>query len=117
MKRLFDRRRRVGRKLPPLEEVLRGTVLVRFLRCGKSGCHCAEGQGHRAIYLSVTLPGGRTEQISLRAELVPVVEKWVSNYHAWWAAIEKVSAINREVIRHLREQRSARAPPRRRHPR
>lgn len=117
MKRLFARRRRVRKDLPPLEEVLRGTVFVRFLRCGKAGCHCTEGKGHRATYLSVTLPDGRTEQLSLRAEFVAVVEKWVSNYHAWWAAIEKVSAINREVIRQMREQCSTRGPPRKRRPR
>jgi len=122
MKRLLERRRRIGPKLPPLEEVLRGSVVVRSLRCGKPGCHCADGEGHRATYLSVTLPGGRTEQISLPVGLVPLVERWVANYHAWWTAIEEVSAINRDVIRHKRAERaprrrSARGAPRRPRPR
>ena len=122
MKRLLDRRGRISRKLPPLEEVLRGSVVVRSLRCGKPGCHCADGDGHPATYLTVTFPGGRTEQISLPADLVPLVESWVSNYRAWWTAIEEISAINRDVIRHKRaeqspRQRSVRQTPRRRHPR
>src|SRR3990170_7610665 len=114
----LERRRRILAKLPPLEEIVRGSVLVRSLRCGKPSCHCAEGEGHRATYLSVTLAGGRTEQISLPAALVPRVARGVANYHAWWAAIEKLSAINRDLIRQQRRrpappQRSARKSPRR----
>jgi len=103
----LDRRRRILAKLPPLEAVLRGSVIVRFLRCGKPGCHCAEGEGHRATYLSVTHAGGRTEQISLPAELVPVARRGVALYRAWWAAIEKLSAINRDQIRQQRRQQAA----------
>ena len=117
MKRLLDRRRRILAQLPALEEVLRGSLVVRRLRCGKRGCHCADGDGHRATYLSVTLAGGRTEQISLPAALVPRVARGVANYHAWWAAIEKLSAINRDLIRQQRRKpapppRSARQSPR-----
>jgi hypothetical protein len=106
VKRLLERRRRILAKLPPLEEVLRGSVIVRSLRCGKPSCHCAEGAGHPATYLSVTLAGGRTEQISLPAALVPVAERGVAHYHAWWAAIEQLSAINRDLIRQRRQQPS-----------
>jgi hypothetical protein len=106
MRRFLERRRRILAKLPPLEEVLRGSVIVRSLRCGKPSCHCAKGEGHPATYLSVTLAGGRTEQISLPAELVAVAERGVAHYHAWWAAIEKLSAINRDLIRQRRQQPS-----------
>ena len=111
---LHARRQRLIAALPPLEEVLRGSVFVRSLRCGKDGCRCASGDGHRAAYLSVTLPGGRTEQISLPAELVPVAEQWVDNYKAWWRAIEELSAINRQVLRQRRRPAtpSARRPRR-----
>jgi hypothetical protein len=119
MSRELERRRRILAKLPPLEEILRGSVVERVLRCGKPGCHCAEGAGHRATYLSVTLAGGRTEQISLPAELVPLARRGVAAYHAWWAAVEKLSAINRDRIREQRRQqatlrrRSAGRSPRR----
>jgi len=122
MRRLLERRRRILAKLPPLEEVLRGSVVVRSLRCGKPSCHCAEGEGHPATYLSVTHAGGRTEQISLPAELVAVAERGVAHYHAWWAAIEQLSAINRDLIRQRRQQpsrpyrRPARRSPRPRRP-
>jgi hypothetical protein len=96
------RRQRLIAALPPLEEVLRGSVFARSLRCGKAGCRCASGDGHRVTYMSVTLPGGRTEQISLPSELVATAERWVKNYKAWWRAIEELSAINRQVLRQRR---------------
>ena len=103
MKRLLERRSRLLKRLPPFEEVLRGSVVRRLLRCGKPGCRCAAGEGHPAVYLSVTHAGGRTEQISLPAALIRRAEQGVANYHAWWEAIEKVSAINRELLRRERQ--------------
>ena len=103
MKRLLERRRRLMRGLPPFEEVLRGSVVHRLVRCGKPGCRCARGEGHPAAYLSVTLVGGRTEQISLPTSLIPRAEQAVANYRAWWDAIEKISAINRELLRRERQ--------------
>lgn len=76
----------------------------RTLRCGKPGCHCADGDGHAVTYLCVTLPGGRSEQISLPAALVAQAERQVANYHAWWEAIEAISALNRQRLRAARER-------------
>src|SRR5260370_36605763 len=95
------RRRRVIAGLPPLEEVLRGSVFVRSLRCGKAGCRCMAGDEHSVTYLSATFPGGRTEQISLPPDLVRTAKRWVKNYQLWWRAIEELSAINRGVLREL----------------
>lgn len=110
MRDLLERRQRAVQKLPPLEEVLRGSVFVRTLRCGKRGCHCATEDGHRATYLSVTLPGGRSEQICLPPSLVPLAKRWVANYLRWWKGVERISKINRQL---LRRRRSAVSSPRR----
>ncbi len=99
------------KKLPPLEQVLRGSIIERSLRCGKPGCHCAAGDGHGITYLSVTHPGGRTEQISLPADLVATAEQWVDNYKAWWRAIEEISAINRDLLRQRRHASKPAASP------
>jgi hypothetical protein len=104
MRKPAGRHPRVIANLPPLEEVLRGSVFVRILRCGKPTCRCAAGEGHRATYLSVTFPGGRTEQISLPPHLVPVARQWVANYFHWSKALEQASDANRQVLRTLREQ-------------
>ena len=111
MQNLLRRRRRAVQHLPPPEELLRGSVFVRTLRCGKPGCRCATGEGHPATYLSVTFSGARTEQISLPARLVPLAKRWVANYLRWWKAVERVSEVNREL---LRRQRGQQPSPRRR---
>ena len=108
MRRLVDRRRRVVTGLPPLVDILRGSVVVRTLRCGKRGCRCADGEGHRATYLSVSFAGRRTVQISVPPDLVPLAQRQVANYRAWWNAIEEVSAINRDLLRAERQKRVAR---------
>ena len=55
---LKRRRKQLLRKLPPLESVLRGTLIERYLRCGNPNCRCADGQGHGPkYYLSVSYPG------------------------------------------------------------
>lgn len=117
---LLKRRQRLLAKLPPLDEVLRGSVVERAIRCGKEQCRCAGGEVHTAVYLSVTHRGGRTEQISLPRELVPAVRDGVRIYQQWWEILEQVSAVNRDLLRVRRAQRggvadgSARSPARRR---
>jgi hypothetical protein len=113
--RLVARRRRALRDLPPLEEIVRGSVLSRRLRCGKATCRCARGALHTATCLTVSFAGGRTEQLSLPAELAPVARRWVANYRAWWKAIEAISAANRELLRR-REVAAEKHSARRRKP-
>jgi hypothetical protein len=112
--RLLARRRQIQRRLPPFEEIVRGSVFTRRQRCGKPTCRCARGDLHRATYLGVTFAGGRTVQLSLPPALVPTARRWVANYQAWWRAIETVSAINRELLRRQRRKTAAERPRRRR---
>ena len=113
---LLGRRAKIPKALPPLEEVLRGSFLRREIRCGKPSCACAKGAGHPVLYLSVTLPGGRTQQVTVPRDLARTIQLWIRNYRRWRKAMEEVSDINRRLLQ-LREipprgQQSASAPPR-----
>ena len=100
VKKLLIRREQEASSLPPFAEMVRGTLLTRYRRCGKPTCHCARTKGHGpAHYLVVTLKPGRTEQILLSEEMVPVARRWVDNYQRWWEALEKVSEVNRRLLR------------------
>jgi hypothetical protein len=110
---LERKRRRLLEGLPELEEVLRASLFRRFTRCGKPSCHCAESDGHPMWCLGVSLKGGKTVQVSLPRELVPVAREWIRNYDRLWQFIEDVSAVNRELLRRRwvepgRRHRSAR---------
>jgi uncharacterized protein DUF6788 len=102
MKRLVERRQRLLAKLPPLDELLRGSLVERAVRCGKPSCRCAGGELHRAVYLSVTHRGGRTEQLSVPRHLVATVRNGIAVYQRCWEILEQVAAVNRELLRHRR---------------
>jgi hypothetical protein len=99
LERLLARRARVRDRLPPFEEIVRGSVFTRRMRCGKPSCRCARGVLHPATYLGVSFAGGRTVQVSLPPALVATARRWVANYQTWWQAIETISEINRELLR------------------
>jgi len=106
---LVLQRTKIPKTLPPLGEVLRGSFLQREIRCGKPTCRCAKGPGHPIAYVTVTFPGGRTQQVTVPPELARTVRLWIDNYRRWWQAIEEISAINRRLLQ-LREIPSDSAP-------
>ena len=71
-------RERLLKSLPATGEILRGSLLERTVFRHKANCEkCASGEGHALSVLTVTYPGSRTRQISLRPEQVPEVRRWV----------------------------------------
>jgi hypothetical protein len=97
---LKRRRRQLLRKLPPLDSVLRGSLIERYKRCGNPNCKCANGQGHGPkYYLSVSYPGS-----SPRMDYVPQadyeqVSVSLANYTQIREILEQVSEINHELLR------------------
>ena len=102
MDRLVKRRQRLLAQLPPLDDILRGSLVERSVRCGKQSCRCVDGAMHRAVYLSVTHRGGRTEQISVPRELVATVRNGMAVYQRCWEILEQVAAVNRDLLRRRR---------------
>jgi len=99
-KKLFEQREVLASGLPSYAEIVRGSLVTRYRRCGKPTCHCVKGEGHGpAHYLVVTLKPGKTEQILLSEEMLPVAQQFLHNYKRWWVAVEKVSAVNRRLLR------------------
>jgi hypothetical protein len=99
----IDLKRRRGqllRKLPPLDSVLRGSLIERYKRCGNPNCRCADGQGHGPkYYLSVSYPGS-----SPRMDYVPqadyeAVNESLANYTQIREILEQISEINHELLR------------------
>jgi Family of unknown function (DUF6788) len=98
------RQRRLGlAKLPPVAEILRGSLIERFVTCGNPSCKCARGERHGpSWYLSVTLGPGRTTGSIIPDEQVDEVRNWIENYHKLKDQLEKISDINRELLRRQR---------------
>src|ERR1700681_1148723 len=100
---LRARQKLIG-KLPITGELLRGSLLERTVRHTKDCPKCARGEGHQVFVLTVTYPGQRTPQFSVRRERVAEVRRWLSNYQELKKAIEAVCELNHDL---LRPQRTA----------
>jgi hypothetical protein len=97
---LRKRRQSLLRKLPPLDAVLRGSLIERYKRCGKPSCKCADGPGHGPkYYLSVSFPGERPQMDYVPQENLEATRALVANFHEVRTTLEEVCAINRELLR------------------
>jgi hypothetical protein len=98
-KEALRRREKLAANLPPVDEILRGSLLRRTIR-HKTGCaKCAGGGGHPVWVLTVGYPGGVTRQYSLRPEMKPQVERWLKNYQELKATLEAICELNHALIR------------------
>ena len=97
---LRNRREGLTKLLPPLREILRGSLMERYLTCGKPDCKCARGERHGPVwYLSVSLDQAHRTGSTVPSHQVEQVRRWIENYHRVKDRLEKISDINRELLR------------------
>ena len=97
---LRKRREGLTKVLPPLSDILRGSLMERYLTCGNPSCKCARGERHGPVwYLSVTLDQSHRSGSTVAADQVEQVRHWIENYHRVKDHLEKISDINRELLR------------------
>jgi hypothetical protein len=105
---LRKRREGLTKLLPPLGEILRGSLMERYLTCGNPDCKCARGERHGPIwYLSVTLDQSRRTGRTVPPDQVEQVRRWIENYHQVKARLEKISDINRELLQRQKKKSKA----------
>src|SRR5580704_14162740 len=105
------RRQKLVSKLPITAELLRGSLLERTVRHTEDCPKCARGEGHQVFVLTVTYPGQRTRQFSVRRERVAEVRRWLSNYQGLKEAIEAVCELNHDLLRPERAASKKRRRP------
>ncbi len=97
--RAIQARQKLLGRLPDAAEILRGSLLQRTVR-HSGGCpKCARGEGHPLWVLTVSYPGGRTRQFSLRREQVPQVRRWLDNYRKLKDKLEAICELNHYLLR------------------
>ena len=97
--RTLQARRKLLSKLPITDEILRGSLLERVVRHSKGCPKCARGEGHQVCVLTVSYPGGRTRQFSVRRERVAEVRRALANYQKLKGAIEAICELNHDLLR------------------
>lgn len=85
---------------------IHATLNVRLVTCGKSGCRCAQGERHRAVYLVSSLKG-KKRQVFVPPDLEGEVRRWVENYHATTGLLEQVSEGAWEELKRRKEAKDS----------
>jgi hypothetical protein len=97
---LRRRRQQLLRQLPPLDRLLRGSLIERYKPCGKPGCKCAHGPGHGPkYYLSTSYPGRRPQMDYVPQDSRRQVTQALDHYHRFRKLVEEICEINGELLR------------------
>jgi hypothetical protein len=95
----MDRRQKLASSLPPVAEILRGSLFQRTIRHKRGCAKCERGGGHRVWVLTIGYAGGVTKQYSIRPEMKPQVQRWLKNYQRLKAKLEAICETNHALLR------------------
>lgn len=93
---------RLATKAPPLQEVIRGTLLRYHLTCGNQGCRCRRSVRHRHgpyWYVAVSYAKGRQRRYLLPARQVPAAKRGITAYERLWKSLCRISEINLALLK------------------
>jgi hypothetical protein len=92
-------RRRLLDELPKLDRLLRGSFFERLSTCSRPSCPCHQGQRHGPrAYVAVTAERGQRQYYVPKSQL-QAVRDGVGQYHRLLAIVDRVTAINLELMR------------------
>jgi hypothetical protein len=86
-------------QLPVTGAILRGSLIERTVRHTRGCTICADGGGHPLWVLTISYPGGRNRQFSLRRGQLDEVRRWLGNYHKLRDALEAICELNHALLR------------------
>jgi hypothetical protein len=98
---LRKRRHHLARRLPPIEQILRGSLIETYKRCGRPNCHCVDGTGHGPKqYLSTISRTGERPRVGYVPNAAHAeVCKFLANFRKLREMLNEVCAINAELLR------------------
>jgi hypothetical protein len=96
--------RRLVAQLPPLDDLLRGSVLERhtFHPSAVPCATCASGKGHHQWVLNVNYPGAKTRQVTLHPDQVAQVRRQIANLNRARQILEQICEMNQQELRRQR---------------
>ena len=95
---LLAKRRRLARELTQLQEMLSGTLVTKFLRCGKAGCRCQEGRGHGPKYYVSDKSGGLTRMLYVPRAMLADVRRRLRLSRKFKKLVREISEVNRRLL-------------------
>lgn len=102
--RLRQRKFELLRQFSIPDDLLPGSLVLSYTRCGKPSCRCAKGKGHAAWSL-VFMAGGKRRAQRIPKEWVEEVQKQVDAGRKFQDAVREVLAANAQLLVLARKQR------------
>jgi hypothetical protein len=95
---LKTRKAEILKSFPNPENVMRSTLITRFIKCGKQNCRCATGDGHESLYLS-SYYRGHTYLDYVPKSYEEKISVCINGYEGITALLAELSEINLELFR------------------
>jgi hypothetical protein len=85
-----------------LRAQLKGSLIVRYARCGKPGCACRAGRGHGPYYVLSTRSGGQGGFAYLEAGRAGRARLLVAQHREFGRRLRRLRRVNGELVALLR---------------
>ena len=95
---LKARRQELLGMMPDPAHVIRASLITRSIKCGKPNCRCANGEGHKSLYLS-SYYNGKTQLDSVPKSFQDKVSQCIIRDRDITALLAELSCINLELFR------------------
>ncbi len=105
-KTLAEQRRLVARLLRQRAQ-LQGSLLVRYMECGKAGCACHSGRKHGPYFVLSNRSGGRGTFAYLDAARAARARALVRRYREFRRGLQRLQKVNLELLALLRRYQRA----------
>jgi hypothetical protein len=95
------------RAVLPLGPIRRGSLVRRFMPCGKPGCCCQASppELHGPYYQWTRKVRGKTVTVRLTREEARLVEEWISNGRQLEKIVTQMEAVSLRITERLIKQR------------
>ena len=81
-------------------DLLRGSVIERYSKCGKDNCHCVKDKGHGPkYYLSVSYANSRPKLYYIPKDKLPSYRQRIGNLDNLKSIMNEISDVNIELMR------------------
>ena len=99
---LKKRKEKILDSFPLMDNLIRGSLITRRVKCGKPNCRCAAGDGHKSFYLS-SYYHGRTYMDYVPKSYKEWISRGIDDYGLIQNLLAQLTEINLELFRR-REQ-------------
>lgn len=105
-KKYLIQRENVAKRLP-INKVIRGTLLKRYLECSRPNCYCHKSikNRHGPYYFLSIRRKNKSFHIYIPLSMQKEIKQWIQNYNLVWEGIEKITDINIQLIQSNRHKK------------